>query len=95
MKTQIRIGVFETNSSSTHSICIVSKEEWESFKEGKLVFDLHKDKLLDCLLTNKENCLTFDGYIEYQSNWESYFIYERNIKGVDVVVFGYAGNDNW
>lgn len=27
MKTQIRMGVFETNSSSTHAICITKKKD--------------------------------------------------------------------
>lgn len=32
----IRRSVFETNSSSTHSLTIVSKEEFEKFKAGDL-----------------------------------------------------------
>lgn len=35
MKTQIRHGVFETNSSSTHSITLCSKEQFEAFKRGE------------------------------------------------------------
>ena len=31
MKTQIRRGVFETNSSSVHSICITTEDEFEYF----------------------------------------------------------------
>lgn len=29
MKRQIRLGVYETNSSSTHSLTICSEEEFE------------------------------------------------------------------
>ncbi len=42
---QIRVGVFETNSSSTHSLTIVSKEEYEKFKEGEYVWNSNDGKL--------------------------------------------------
>lgn len=42
---QIRFGVFETNSSSTHSLTIVSKEEYENFKSGKLIWNRYFSKL--------------------------------------------------
>ena len=37
MKQQIRIGVFETNSSSTHALSVVEQEDYEQWKNGKLV----------------------------------------------------------
>lgn len=40
----IRIGVFETNSSSTHSLTICSKAEFEAFKNGDLVLNNDDDK---------------------------------------------------
>ena len=39
---QVRIGTFETNSSSTHTLVIVSKEEYEKFKKGELLFSQRK-----------------------------------------------------
>jgi len=36
MKLSIRRGVFETNSSSTHSLTFCKKSEWEDFKNGNL-----------------------------------------------------------
>lgn len=36
MKVSIRQGVFETNSSSMHAICIVSEEELIKFQNGEL-----------------------------------------------------------
>jgi hypothetical protein len=36
----IRLGVFETNSSSTHSIAIMNKDEWEKVKAGKLFINI-------------------------------------------------------
>lgn len=36
MKQQIRFGVFETNSSSTHSITIVDKEDYDKWENGEV-----------------------------------------------------------
>lgn len=36
MKRQIRRGVFETNSSSVHSLTMCSSEEYEKWEEGKV-----------------------------------------------------------
>ena len=38
MKRQVRCGVFETNSSSTHSLVICSEEEFEAWERGELLF---------------------------------------------------------
>ena len=40
MKT-IRYNVFETNSSSTHSLTIVDEDEFEKFKNCDLLLDYH------------------------------------------------------
>lgn len=39
MKRQIRRGIFESNSSSTHSLTMCSEEEFEQCKNGELLFD--------------------------------------------------------
>lgn len=38
MKRQIRFGVFETNSSSTHSLTMTSSEEFNKWSSGKLYY---------------------------------------------------------
>ena len=35
MKRQIRLGVFETNSSTTHAVTILTQEEYDKYKAGK------------------------------------------------------------
>jgi hypothetical protein len=35
MKRQVRFGVWESNSSSTHSLTMVSNEEYEKWKNGE------------------------------------------------------------
>jgi len=46
MKINIRKNVFETNSSSVHNLCIVSKEEFEEYKKGELIYDNCDEKLV-------------------------------------------------
>jgi hypothetical protein len=36
MKRVVRCGVFETNSSSVHSLTMCSKTEWDTWKQGDL-----------------------------------------------------------
>ena len=43
MKT-IRIGTFETNSSSTHSITMCMKDDYKKFKNGEMY--LYDEKLI-------------------------------------------------
>jgi len=43
---QIRVGVFETNSSSTHSLTIVPEEEYEKWVASELLFDQYKKVLI-------------------------------------------------
>lgn len=42
----IRKGVFETNSSSTHSICICTDDEFTKWKNGQMYYIYDKDKLI-------------------------------------------------
>ena len=44
MKYQVRKGVFETNSSSTHSLCICSQEDYDAWKAGKTLFNEYKNE---------------------------------------------------
>ena len=43
---QIRQNVFETNSSNTHCLVIVSEEDWKKFENGELVLDMYEGELL-------------------------------------------------
>ena len=36
MKMQVRMGVFETNSSSTHAVTILTDEEYQKYRTGGL-----------------------------------------------------------
>lgn len=47
MKKQIRRGVFETNSSSTHSLTMCSKEDYDKWVRGELMFDRYNEVLVE------------------------------------------------
>lgn len=55
---QVRNSCFETNSSSTHSLIICTKEEYEGWKEGKLLYDLYEDRFIDNYLLSEEKKLS-------------------------------------
>lgn len=44
MKQQIRLGVFETNSSSVHSITMVEKSNYEKWKNGEILYCEYNSK---------------------------------------------------
>lgn len=46
MKLSVRKGVFETNSSSTHSLVMCSENEFDLWKEGKLLYDTDSEELI-------------------------------------------------
>ena len=45
MKRQIRRSIFETNSSSTHSICICTEEELDKWENGEFLYNTNTNKL--------------------------------------------------
>lgn len=47
MKRQIRKSVFETNSSSTHSLTICTEEEYKRWKKGELLYKRWDEKFVE------------------------------------------------
>ena len=93
MKT-VRVGVFETNSSSTHSLTICSKEEYELWMSGKLLLGWD-GKFVE---KNDENTGEDDdltAYEDYENEYLEEFYEEYTTKsGEVIVVFGKYGTDN-
>ena len=93
MKISIRRGVFETNSSSTHTITMCSEEEYNKWKNGELVFDRWQEELVE---PKKEN--EHHRYQTYDEFWEDEFLegfkekYTTN-SGEKVIAFGLYGYD--
>lgn len=61
---EIRKNIFETNSSSTHSLVIVSKDDWKKFKNNELVLNLYAGELNPVNESLPKQ--TSDGKWEYQ-----------------------------
>lgn len=77
MKRQIRRGVFETNSSSTHSLTICTKEEYEKWENGELLFsEWHENfvELNNTILTDNDKEEVKNEYNnkkqKYWKDWE-------------------------
>lgn len=102
MKKQIRCGVFESNSSSCHSISIISEQEYQDWELGKLIFDTWDNKLI----TKEQLDIDLDEDEDYQyaENPEAYFdkysecfeTYKKEFttpSGDNMIAFGYYGYD--
>lgn len=75
MKRQVRRGVFETNSSSTHSLTMCSKQQFEDWKNGKLLYDSWKDKFIEVNVFTEQDKEDAKNDYEYKKsafwkNWE-------------------------
>ena len=74
MKTQIRRGVFETNSSSIHTLAITTNTDWDKFEKGELLMKGYPYDIsfVDVNSVNKEQVFTLDKY----DDEEDYFDYD-------------------
>ena len=43
---KVRRAIFETNSSAVHSLCIVTEDDFNKFKDGELVYDRWNEELV-------------------------------------------------
>lgn len=99
MKRQIRRGVFETNSSSTHSLTMCTESDFEKWLNGELVWSRWNDELVpitskvrESMDNNEGEYLTYDqfndwDYLDYET-FEQRFETPNNER---VVAFGYYG----
>ena len=96
MKSIIRRGVFETNSSSTHCLSLVSKEEFASWERGELSYNNWTGELVPVKTTaetkldeDEDELYTHERFFD-RTDYET-FEDRRTINGVEVVAFGYHG----
>ena len=67
---QIRQGLFETNSSSTHSLTMCTVSDFDKWKSGELIFDYYEDKLIPVtkeILKEKEDEDDYKRYLTYEN----------------------------
>lgn len=81
MKKQVRIGVFESNSSNTHSITIVKADDFDKWKNGELMFDRWNQEFVESAQTKIEEEDVRDYYNDnkekYWKDWEQLDSYEK------------------
>ena len=93
MKT-IRENIFETNSSSTHSITIMSKQNFQRWENEELLYNPYEDHLADPADLDEEP----DDYFTYNQYFDDMCL-EIDINehitdsGDEIVIICKYGND--
>lgn len=100
MKRKIRRGVFETNSSSVHSITMCSSEEYGKWMNGEMVYDNYDgvlvsktDDVLEEIELNDERYITVEQYNDFYDGYEQFEKSYTTSSGENVVAFGYYGQE--
>jgi hypothetical protein len=92
MLRSIRRGVFETNSSSTHSITIVSKKDYDAWERGEMLLDRRSEELVKKgeKVKYPDELQTYEDYFneEYLETLETSYTTKL---GEEVVAFGKYG----
>lgn len=103
MKEVIRRGIFETNSSSVHSLTMCSDDEYSKWINGEVYYDRWEHKFVDKseeIEREREEDGRSTEYLTYEefNDWE-YLEYETfdgeytTESGETVHAFGYYGHD--
>lgn len=69
---QIRRGVFETNSSSVHSLTMCSSEEYQKWADGEVLYWQDEDKFgtREDIIEEMKTMKWYDGTLRYSNvNW--------------------------
>lgn len=101
MKIQIRQSVFETNSSSTHVLCLCSDEDYIRFKNGQLLFDdgdlieLDDPKVIRLKEKYPDDWdIDFKTWMQFfDTDYETFMKYFTTKSGEKIVAFGYYKYD--
>lgn len=93
---QIRRAVFETNSSSVHTITICTSDDYQKFKDGTYMLDTYNSKLVtysDSL--HLDNPYQYKTYDEYYEDWDldTYTHHFTTSYGDEMIAFGKYGRD--
>lgn len=63
MKIQIRRNMFETNSSSVHSLIMCDWDEWEKWETGLTYFNFYTEKFEDAEIIEAKIKAEFEQYL--------------------------------
>ena len=90
MMIRIRYGAFETNSSSTHSLIMWSRADYDEFVNGNM--RLVRGRLVKSSEIAPEKIRDTESYNEYMDTYMETFFEEFTTQGGETVVaFGYYG----
>lgn len=109
MKISVRRGIFETNSSSVHSLTMCTKSDFDKWKNGELVWCRSDGELIpmddkdyqewNVLPYEEKECYwEYFTYDEFFNDYEKmeYEVYSQNYTSPnkeEIVGFGYYGHD--
>ena len=104
MKKMIRCGVFETNSSSVHSLTICTEAEYEAWQDGSMVYDdwgnelIPRDEVEEGYeVDNNDRYFDIpDAWFDKQGLENYYDTFNREYttpNGEKIRAFGYYGHD--
>ncbi len=96
MTVQIRKRVFETNSSSTHSLVICTADEYRKFKYGDLLYDSYNDRLVGADNVESDDEYRYRNAADFwDMDWveDSFMRDFETPSGDRMVVFGAFGRD--
>lgn len=101
----IRFNIFETNSSSTHSLCICTEDEYEKWKNGDLIYSYWDNNMikppdnLDEMLDEDSPLYDSDAVddyrpYDYEDEYLEWYDYHFTTPSGDkMVAFGWYGHD--
>jgi hypothetical protein len=98
MREQVRVGTFETNSSSVHCMTMCTNSDYEKWQNGELLFDTDSE----CLISKEEAKSLLEGenyydesdFLTYDEFWGGALDYETFSQEFNgVTAFGYFGYD--
>ena len=93
---KIRRAMFETNSSTTHSLSIVTEDDFNKFENGELIFDRWNDRLVDASKVNLEEDEDEQYWSEQEYGGECFetsFYHFTTPSGDKMVAMSYYGYD--
>lgn len=102
-KETIRRGLFETNSSSVHSLTMCSDDEYNKWRNGDAYFHRYSDEIVDKseeIEKERESEGRYTEYLTYDefTDWDyiEFETFDREYttqNGETVHAFGYYGHD--
>lgn len=94
MKIQVRQGVFETNSSSTHSLSVFSESDWKRFENGEMLIKgfPYESELVDIKNVDPSDIYDPENEDQYWEEYE-YFTYDVFCELEYETIFKTVGNN--